>query len=117
MKVCGLIGFAYTENKGHGVWGKVKVQKKYYMEINRVSWYNRESQQTVNGTFTINNTVSVLLNPFLLEHYTQIEWVELHGIKWKVSSVDLEEHRLNLSIGERYAGEQSTKTVDSSGQT
>lgn len=105
MKAVGTIGFKYTENTGHGVWKKVITEKKYYMDINRVSWYNRESQQTVNGTFTINNTLSILLNPFLLEHYTQIEWVELHGVKWKVSSVDLEEHRITLSIGDRYASE------------
>lgn len=105
MKICGLIEFAYTENTGHGVWKKVKTEKKYYMDINRVNWYNRDSQQTVNGTFTINNTVSILCNPFLLEHYTQIEWVEFNGTKWKVSSVDLEPPRIILSIGEPYASE------------
>jgi hypothetical protein len=106
MKVSGIIGFEYTENTGHGVWKKGTTKKKYYMDINRVSWYNRESQQTVNGTFIIQNTISVLLNPFLLDHYTQIKWLEFQGTKWKVSSVSLEEpHRLILSVGERYASE------------
>ena len=105
MKEYALIGFKYTENIGHGVWKPVVTEKKYYMDVNRVSWYNRQSQQTVNGTFTVNNTVSILLNPFLLEHYTQIEWIEFHGNKWKVSSVDLEPPRINLSIGEPYASE------------
>lgn len=105
MKEVGFIGFKFTQNNGHGVWKPTKVEKKYYLDVNRVSWYNRDSQQTVNGTFTINNSVSVLLNPFLLEHYTQIEWIEIHGTKWKVSSVDLEPPRITLSIGERYASE------------
>lgn len=105
MKVKGSIGFKYTEDNGHGVWKKVETVKEYFMDINRVSWYNRQSQQTVNGTFTINNTVSILLNPFLLDHYTQIVWVEFNGCKWSVSSVDLEERRITLSIGERYASE------------
>lgn len=59
----------------------------------------------VNGEMTVSSTISIIADPFAINHFRDIRYVVYMGAKWKVSNVVIEYPRLNLTLGGVYNGD------------
>ena len=102
-RFAGKIGFAHTvESKDEpGSWADEIVEKTYYGDINRRTFRNK-SANSINDNLTISSEVSVVADLFASDNYHLVRYVEYRGVKWKVSSVDLQPPRLILTLEDVY---------------
>ena len=98
---CGVIGYAETLEIEPGVWSEEFTERKYYGDLLRNSRRLQGSQQ-VNDNITISNQISILADPYAVQHFHAIRYAELFGTKWKVSSVEVQYPRLILELGGAY---------------
>ena len=95
---CGVIGYAETLEIEPGVWSEEFTERKYYGDLLRNSRRLQGSQQ-INDDITISNQISILADPYAVQHFHAIRYAELFGTKWKVSSVEVQYPRLILELG------------------
>jgi hypothetical protein len=104
-KFYGEIGFAVTVEtpKGSGIWKETFTKKNYRGDIIR---YARKliSNENVNDSVVVDNVISIVADPFANEHFFAIRYARWQGVRWKVSHVDVQYPRLNLTLGEVYNG-------------
>lgn len=103
MKWSGLIGFQHTEETEPGVWTPATIEKKYYGDLTRMMKLSQTANQ-VNDNININNTLSIVADPYANEHYFEMKYATLSGTKWKITSVEVKYPRLILSLGGVYNG-------------
>lgn len=101
MKYYGIIGFAHTIETSPGIWEEQIVERPYYGDVNK---YGRRlsSSGGINDNVEITNTISVISDPFAIENMYSMRYITWMGKKWKVSSVNVEFPRLELTIGDLY---------------
>lgn len=102
-KYYGAIGFlsTYEDPNSPGDWISEIIEKRYKGEVLR----NRRSRQNsgqVNDDLTINNEISIIADEYAYRNLHEICYVTWLGTKWKVSSIDIQRPRLNLTIGGVY---------------
>lgn len=102
----GAIGFAETIETSPGVWEEVITDHHYYGDVNR---YSRRLQGSdkLNDDINISNEISIIADPFAVDHIHSMRNIEFQGMRWKVSNVEVAFPRLVLSVGGLYHG-QST---------
>lgn len=103
----GAIGFADGEvETAPGSWSEKIVEHPYRGEItrNQVRWTQGSE---MNDPLRIDNAISVISDPYLERHVSDIRYITWLGSKWKVSSVSIQRPRLILQIGGLYH-EQTT---------
>lgn len=98
---CGVIGYAEALEIEPGVWSEEFTERKYYGDLLRNSRRLQGSQQ-INDDITISNQISILADPYAVQHFHAIRYAELFGTKWKVSSVEVQYPRLILELGGIY---------------
>ena len=103
MKWSGLIGFERTEETKPGVWTPVVKEKHYYGNLDRILKLSQPANQ-VNDNININNTLSIVADPYANEHYFEMKYAVLSGTKWKITNVEVKYPRLILSLGGVYNG-------------
>lgn len=105
-KYFGNIGYKITAEVEPGTWEPTIINRPYYGDINRS--YIRESyaaDMTTNILSpVVNNTLSIVADPYAYEHFHNIVCAEFMGAYWTVDSVEVEYPRLILSLGEIYNG-------------
>lgn len=106
MKWFGAIGFAETIETAPGVWEEQITDHHYYGDVHR---YTRRLQGTdqLNDDINISNEISIVADPFAINHIHSMRNVEFQGMRWKVSNVEVAFPRLVLHVGGLY-NEQST---------
>lgn len=104
-KFAGTVGFALVKDPGddNDVWVEETSERFYRGDIirNVRRWENGAS---VNDNVVLNNQISIIADGFCLEHYGAVRYVVMGGVKWKVTSVDLQRPRLILTLGDVYNG-------------
>lgn len=104
MKFYGKIGYDVEPvETSPGVWEESIVEKNYYGDWMRHT-RSIQDHQKVNDDLEISNTLSIVADPFAVQNFYQMRYVEYQGVKWKVTSVELQFPRLVLSIGGLYHG-------------
>ena len=106
-KFYGSIGFSITNEIRPGAWVEEIVQKEYVGDIIRNTRRNPDSQFTTNGSIILSNQISIVSkDEFINSNFQNIVYVEWKGVKWRVTSIDIERPRLILSLGGVY-GDQT----------
>lgn len=102
-KMYSTIGFVdqVEDTDRPGKWVKVSTERNYYIDILTYS-RRRDGEDTVNGDFTINNKLSILMDPFVRENFRTIAYVEILGVKWKITNAEISYPRLILTVGGKY---------------
>lgn len=105
-KYYGKVGYEITSEISPGVWRSPEVVKRYYSGdiIRRVR--RLENPSKVNDDINISNEISIVADPFAYQNFCFIKYAEYMGVKWKVSSVEVQHPRLILSLGGIYNGEE-----------
>lgn len=100
----GIVGYIETEETTPGVWKEVQTEREYYGELtrNHKRW---EPTQTLHDNITLQDELSIVSDPYALQNFHNIRYVEILGTYWKVTSVGVQYPRLILSIGGVYNGE------------
>lgn len=102
-KFYGAIGYGYSEETKPGVWENIVTERNYYGEtLKTITKFTLNTDSTVDNVNPSDPTVSVISDPFALQHFSDIKYVTYMGVKWKVTSVEVQRPRLILSLGGIY---------------
>lgn len=105
-KFYGKVGYGITKETKPGVWEVVIEERFYYGDVikNSRRW---QSTEYLNDNLNIDNQFSIIADPYAINNFHTIRYVEWMGTRWKVNTVDVEYPRLTLTVGGVYNGEQA----------
>ena len=100
----GIIGYAETVETVPGVW-KEQITKRsyYYGDLTRNS-RRLQTADKLNDDININNELSIVSDPYAMNNFHSMRYVEFMGTKWKISNVEVQFPRLVLTLGGEYNG-------------
>ena len=97
----GKVGFAKTVETEPGIWEEQIIEEHYYGDL--ISNFRRlQNSGEVNDDVNIANKISMLAHPFAMNNFHAIRYAEYMDTKWKVTDVEVQDHRLILSLGGVY---------------
>lgn len=99
----GVIGYAETVETAPGVWVEEITERSYCGDLIRNA-RRLESSGYLNDNVNISNEISILSDPYAVNHIYAMRYVEFLGTKWKVTNVDVQYPRLKLTLGGLYNG-------------
>ena len=106
-KYYGTIGFGVFQETVPSVYTPSIVERKYAGDL--VKNYRRlDTGEGVNDDLNISNEISIVADPYAIDHFHSIRYASFHGSLWKVTSVEVSFPRLILSIGGVYNGPTPT---------
>lgn len=114
MKYCGMIGFASTEETEPGIWEEQITERTYYGDVIKNTKRNENSDH-LNDNITINNSISIVADPYAYEHFFAIRYASWMGSLWEVSNVEVQRPRLILTLGGMYNGPNQTRSSEDTG--
>lgn len=97
----GKIGYAETEETSPGVWKEQIVEREYYGDLVR-NTRRLQTADKINDDIIVSNELSIVSDPYAMNNFHLIRYVEFMGSKWKVSSVEVSYPRLILTLGGLY---------------
>ncbi len=101
-KYYGRIGYNVgTKETTPGVWTEDIVERLYVGDVfrNTRRW---EQGEGLNDNLQINNSISIVADPFAYENFHMMRYIHWMGAKWKVTNVEVQYPRLLLTIGGVY---------------
>lgn len=105
-KFYGTIGFSEQVEEAPGVWiDKITVQS-YYGDLIR-NTRKLQSRDQLNDNIDIANDISIIADPYAVENFHKMRYVEFMGTKWKITSVEVQYPRLILTVGGVWNGESA----------
>lgn len=109
-KFYGPIGYGITSETSPGVWTDTIVERNYRGDV--LQNYRKVSQgESINDNIDVSNRLSIISDPFAMQHFHDIKYVKWMGAAWKVTTVDAGQRpRLILTIGGVYNGETAPTT-------
>lgn len=103
MKFYGKIGYGETKEVRAGVWKEEIEEREYFGDFMR-NGSSLQSSDKLNDNFNISHSISIVADPYALEKFSFMRYVEFGGTKWKITNVEIQYPRLILSIGGVYNG-------------
>ena len=112
----GKVGYIETTETSPGVWTEQYTEREYYGDLTR-NHKRFENAQYLNDNITLQNEISIVCDPYALQNFQYIRYVEVMGSFWRVTAVDVQYPRLVLSVGDVYSGITSSTPTGSTGTT
>lgn len=110
MKFYGVVGFYEGKKEvSPGIFRPSITEKKYYGDVLK-NHRKFQPSSTQNDEFTISNQISILSDLYAQQNWNSIRYVIWNGVKWKVTSVEINYPRITLEIGGVYNGTETSKT-------
>lgn len=103
-KFYGNVGFVNTVEIEPGIWEEQNTERPYFGDVTRNTSRYQQSGG-VNDNININNTISILADPYANENFQHMRYVEFMGAKWKITNAEIQYPRILLNIGGVYNGE------------
>lgn len=66
-----------------------------------------QSLDKVNDDISLANTLSIIADPYVQEHFCNLRYVTLYGGKWKVTDASVEYPRIVLTLGGLWHGNET----------
>lgn len=107
MRYAGKIGFIKTVDRGNGLWEPEVVERTYIGDVIRNTARWQANNESTNDNIVINNQLSILVDPYALENFQYMKYIEWMGSLWNIESVEINYPRVVISIGGVYNGEQN----------
>ena len=102
-KFYGKVGYGISKETAPGVWVDEIVERPYYGELVRNTRKMQMSDKVIDD-INIANEISILADLFARDNFQYMRYVEFMGVKWKVTTIEVQFPRLILSIGGLYNG-------------
>ena len=103
----GKVGYSETVETAPGVWTPLVTVHEYDGDVIKGNTRWSENSESTNNNLTVNSQISIVADPFAIEKFYSMKWVEFMGTKWKISTVEPQFPRLILSLGGVWNGEQA----------
>lgn len=100
----GKIGYSETVETDPGVWMPRDTIREYYGDVLRNSTRWTGNSDSTNDELTVNTQISIVSDPFAIEKFYSMKWIEFMGTKWKITGVEPQFPRLLLTLGGVYNG-------------
>lgn len=97
----GNVGYAETIETEPGVWEERITTRSYYGDAIRNTRLLQNSGE-VNDNVNVGNQLSIVADPYAINHIYNMRYAEFQGAKWKVTNVDVQHPRLILTLGGLY---------------
>lgn len=97
-KFSGLVGYVTQSEIRPGVWSSVENARSMRGDIIRQS-SNSQNDDKVNSDISLGHRVSLVGDAYSFGNYYDIKWIDVHGKKWEVSSVEIQRPRIIVSLG------------------
>jgi hypothetical protein len=101
-KFYGVIGYAESVETKPGVWEEQITERMYFGELVRNTRKLQTSSGQLNDNVNITNEISIVSDPFAIQNFHTIRYVEYMGTKWKITNVEVQYPRLILTLGGVY---------------
>lgn len=105
-KFYGKLGFSEDVEIRPSVWKPVIEERFYAGDTLRYSVRQENAERPVDNA-NLGNDISVVADPYALNHFASLKYVEFMGVKWEVRNVTVEYPRLRISFGGVYHGPSS----------
>ena len=102
----GRIGYAEQLETTPGVWEEKIVERNYYGDVVR-NYRKLESSGEVNDDINVSMEISIVADPYAIQNFHAMRYIEYMGSLWKLSNVEVNYPRLILQIGGLYNGQQA----------
>lgn len=99
----GKIGFATQKEVRPSVYVP-SIEERYYSGDLYKNYAKQKQADSVVDDFTIANDISIVADPYALNHFSSMKYVEFMGTLWEVQNVMVEYPRLRISFGGVYNG-------------
>lgn len=99
----GTVGYGQSTEVKMGDWRDVITEKKYFGDVVRNS-RRYVSNAELNDDISVGNSISILADPYALENFAAMRFVEWAGTLWKVIDIEEQRPRLVLRLGGVYNG-------------
>lgn len=105
MKWYGIVGYNIREpiEEDSDIYDNDTVKRPYFGEETRLSSKWITSGHKLDDK-DINTEISIVADPYALQHFSDIAFVEFMGERWDVTAVQVQRPRLILSVGGVYNG-------------
>lgn len=100
-KFYGKIGYAETVEVKPGVWKEQITERMYSGDLTR-NTRRLQSSETLNDNINVANEISIIADPYAIQNFHSMRYVEFMGAKWKISNVEVQYPRLILTAGGVY---------------
>lgn len=100
----GAVGFATSTETSPGVWEDVISERNYYGSVIRNSRRLQESNESVNDNLAVENSISIVADPYASEQFFAVRYVRWLGTLWEVPTIEVQSPRLILRLGGVYNG-------------
>lgn len=99
----GKIGYAETQETEPGIWEELITERAYFGDAIRNTRLLQNSGN-INDNVNVGNQISIIADPYAVQNFHVMRYVEYMGSKWKVSNVEVQYPRLILTVGGLYNG-------------
>lgn len=97
----GKIGFAETKETKPGVWEEIITVREYYGDVTR-NTRRFQSSENLNDNIVVSNDISIVADPYAIQNFHSIRYIEFMGAKWKINNAEVSYPRLILTLGDIY---------------
>ena len=98
----GKIGYAVAKQVAPSVWKPQIEEHSYYGDMERKFATRNENSDSTNDDLKFDAQISIVADQYAIQHFASMKWVELYGVKWKISRVEPRHPRLILTLGGQY---------------
>lgn len=102
-KFYGQVGYAETQETRPGIFEEVVTERNYAGDVFR-NTRKLEAGESINDNVVVNNSLSIVADPYAYQHFFAIRYVRWMRALWKVTNVEVQSPRLLLTIGGVYNG-------------
>lgn len=99
----GKVGYETMQEVEPGVWVPSEVvEHNYYGDSIKYTQRVLTTADGVNDDIRVVTSISIIADPFAYDNFTDIKYVEYMGVKWKVTTAEVQRPRIVLSLGGRW---------------
>lgn len=99
----GAVGYGEQTETSPGVFQDVITEYNYYGDIvQNIRRYGPDDK--INSDISVSNLISILADAYAREHFHAMRYVSWSGVLWTVQTVEVQNPRLLLRLGEVYNG-------------
>lgn len=100
----GKVGYSETVETAPGKWTPQDTIHEYFGDVIRTTTRWAGNSDSTNDDLTVNCQISIVADPFAINKFHSMKWIEFMGAKWKITNVEPQPPRLLLTLGGVYNG-------------
>ena len=107
----GKVGYIINEEVEPGVWDTKTTELPYFGDtLSGASKWSPAGK--VNDDLNVTSKISIMADPFAIQHFSSIKYVEFMGAMWDVTTIEPQPPRLILTVGGLYAEDQTSRVTE-----